>query len=371
MRCGYFDTHQCRSCTLMGVPYAVQLADKVAAARAELDDVAPAARWLPAVASRAAGFRNKAKLAVGGVAGEVTLGILDAAGSGVDLQGCGLYEPALAAALPRLAEFVNNAALQPYSVPQRRGELKFLLVTVSPDGQLMIRFVLRSTHHLAALRSRLSQVQELVPEALVVSVNVHPEHKATLEGEREIVLTADRALPLRLGDVTLSLPTRAFFQTNTEVAAELYHQAAAWTDAAAPRTLWDLYCGVGGFAAHLAAPGRSVLGVEMSDEAVDAARQATPEATFVAGDATAYALGANESPHLVVVNPPRRGLGPRLSGWLEGSAVHTMVYSSCNPASLAADLRRMPSWRVEEARVFDMFPQTRHAEVMVVAHRSG
>jgi 23S rRNA (uracil747-C5)-methyltransferase len=72
----------------------------------------------------------------------------------------------------------------------------------------------------------------------------------------------------------------------------------------------------------------------------------------------------------VVVNPPRRGIGP-LAERLEASRVREVVYSSCNVVSLAADLRRMPSLRVRSARLFDMFPQTGHHEVMVHLSRSA
>ena len=89
-------------------------------------------------------------------------------------------------------------------------------------------------------------------------------------------------------------------------------------------------------------------------------------AEFVAADATAYALGSDAVPDLVVVNPPRRGIGPDLAGWLEASGVRHVVYSSCNAESLARDLALMPSLRPVEARVLDMFPHTTHYEVMVL-----
>ena len=76
MQCDYFDAHRCRSCALMGVPYAVQLADKQQHCAAVLSEVARGVTWLPALESPESGFRNKAKLVVGGDVGAVTLGIL-------------------------------------------------------------------------------------------------------------------------------------------------------------------------------------------------------------------------------------------------------------------------------------------------------
>ena len=75
------------------------------------------------------------------------------------------------------------------------------------------------------------------------------------------------------------------------------------------------------------------------------------------------------APDLVVVNPPRRGIGAGLAGWLEASPASTVVYSSCNVDSLARDLAAMPSLHPVAGRVFDMFPQTPHTEVMVRLER--
>jgi len=75
--------------------------------------------------------------------------------------------------------------------------------------------------------------------------------------------------------------------------------------------------------------------------------------------------GAGTVPDLLVVNPPRRGIGAELAGRIDNSGVGRMLYSSCNPVSLAADLEAMPSLRVRRAQLFDMFPHTDHAEVLV------
>ena len=95
------------------------------------------------------------------------------------------------------------------------------------------------------------------------------------------------------------------------------------------------------------------------------------EARFEAGDATQFALAARSWPDVVVVNPPRRGIGPELAGWLEGSRVPHVLYSSCDAGSLARDLAAMPALRPVRARVFDMFPQTGHYEVLVQLARTG
>lgn len=391
LHCRYFEAGKCRSCALIEVPYPQQLADKEARCRSLLPGV-PEAAWLPAFSGGIRGFRNRAKLVVGGRPGRVTLGILGPDGRGVDLRECAIQSPGIAAVIPALASLLERTGLPPYDVPARRGELKFVHVTEAPGGELMLRFVVRSERALDAVRARLAELRRAVPRAAVVSVNLLPEHRAVLEGEREEMLLGS-SLAMRLAGpggerpITLHLRPQSFFQTNTAVARELYAQVASWADAVAPASIWDLYCGVGGFALHCAAgavgdpgadlgeAGREVLGVELSEAAVDSARRSAREAglaaRFIAADATEFALASEpaESPDLLIVNPPRRGIGETLARWIQGSGVPHLVYSSCNPESLARDLEAMPAYAVTAARVFDMFPHTAHLEVAALLER--
>ena len=376
MHCSYFAAGRCRSCTLIEQPYDQQLAAKQRRVEVALGgtDHAGAPEWWPPVASREAGFRNKAKMVAGGSVDAPTLGILDTAGRGVDLRDCGLYPPPIHRSLPVLAELVGRAGLTPYDVPGRSGELKHVIVTASPDGELMVRLVLRSQESVARIRKHLPVLLEALPELAVVSVNLLPEHAALVEGPVEIPLTARETLRMRVNHLDLYLRPQSFFQTNTEVAAALYRRAQGWVDELAPATVWDLYCGVGGFALHCAAPGRAVTGVETSREAVASAVLSADQAElagvrFLAGDATAFAVGSERAPDVVIVNPPRRGLGAELCGWLEASAVPAVLYSSCDPGSLARDLAAMPSLRPRRAQLFDMFPHTTHAEVLTLLER--
>lgn len=377
MQCGYYDSGRCRSCTLIETPYATQLAGKDARARAAVDPAGHSAvDWLDPVASAESGFRNKAKMVVGGSVAAPTLGILGPDGTGVDLRWCGLHEGPIVAALGPLAQFITTAGLTPYQVPSRRGELKYVLVTAAPTGELMVRFVLRSTEALPRVRKHLAALQAELPHLVVASVNLQPAHAAVIEGEQEIVLTEAETLPIDLGGVVLHLRPQSFFQTNTAVAAALYQQAVDWTRDLPVRTVWDLYCGVGGFALHLAERGRMVTGIEIGDQAIASAQRSATEAgvadrvSFAVGDSMSFATRAGETPDLVVVNPPRRGIGTELAGWLESSGVRHVLYSSCNVDSLAADLAAMGSLQPVRAQVLDMFPQSGHFETLVLLRRT-
>ena len=377
LHCGYFERGECRSCALIETPYGQQITDKESWCRETLAEAAPRI-WLPTFAGGARDFRNRAKLAVGGSACHVTLGILDQEFHGVDLRDCGIQAPAIRAVIPVLADFLDGTGLEPYDVSARRGELKFVHVTAAPSGDLMIRFVVRTQHGLDVLRSRKGPLFELIPAASVVSVNLLPEHKAVLEGSREEMLRGE-SLRMNLDRVDLHLRPQSFFQTNTAVAVGLYNQVSEWVDAVEASNLWDLYCGVGGFALYCAGPSRRGTGVEVSEQAIESAKVSAAElgvdARFLAVDATEFAeenLAAStgvERPDCVIVNPPRRGIGARLSAALENSGVEHIVYSSCNPVSLAKDLARMPAYEVAQARIFDMFPHTKHLEVAVLLQK--
>lgn len=374
LACHHFDAGRCRSCSWLDRSYDDQLAAKVDRCRAVFAPW-PEVRWDPPVRSAREGFRNKAKMVVGGTSAAPTLGILDEHGAGVDLRDCPLHEPALVEALPALSDLVGRAAIAPYDVRSRRGELKHLLVTASPDGALLVRFVLRSQEAVSRLRKHVGGLLAALPQVAVLSVNVQPAPSAVLEGDLEIVLHGE-TLPMRVNGHVLHLRPASFFQTNTAVAAELYRTAVEWTGGgpadAAVRTVLDLYCGVGGFALHLSGPGRDVLGVEISAEAVESARRSAAEAgggaRFLASDAT-RALESEVAADLVVVNPPRRGIGADLAQRLERSATGTVLYSSCNPATLGQDLALMPSLVPVRARVLDMFPHTGHLEVLTLLRR--
>ena len=375
MHCDAYEQGRCRSCSLIRQPYNQQWAEKLTQARALLDPLG-SIEWLESVTSRESGFRNKAKMVVTGSAERPTLGILDASGHGVDLSDCPLYPAPITTSFPALAAFITHARITPYDVPNRSGELKYLLVTVAEhSGELMLRFVLRSTDTLGRIRKHLPELFTALPGLRVVSANIQSEHKAVLEGDQEILLSEQESLPMQLNHLRLHLRPRSFFQTNTDVAAALYRQAQEWVKAINPPALWDLYCGVGGFALHCADGQREVTGIELSPEAIASACRSRDElglenVHFQTGDASAFAHSAHELPPLVIVNPPRRGIGPDLCRTLSESKAQHIIYSSCNPASLARDINELVGFQPQHARLFDMFPHTHHYELCCVLQRT-
>lgn len=371
LHCPHFAAARCRSCGWIERAYAEQLAAKQA--RAEACVAGPGLRWLPPLASEASGFRNKAKMAVGGTTDAPVLGLVDLKDHAVDLADCLLYPPALQSAFDPLRDFIRAARIAPYSLAERRGELKYLLLTIAPSGELGLRFVLRSRESLSRIEKHLPGLRAALPALGPVSVNLQPEHKAVLEGETEILLPGPDCLRMVLNGIPLHLRPRSFFQTHTGLAAALYAQAARWIAETRPRRLLDLYCGVGGFALHCAPHADEVIGREISPEAIASAQRSAAElglsnARFEVADASAAVATAGDA-DAIVVNPPRRGIGAELCAAIDASPARTLVYSSCNVDSLASDLARLPGFEAVEAQVLDLFPHTAHFETLVLLRR--
>ncbi len=238
----------------------------------------------------------------------------------------------------------------------------------------MLRFVLRSETKLSQLRAALPWLQQQLPQLAVISANIQPVHQAILEGEQEIPLTQTQALEERFNQVPLYIRPQSFFQTNPQVAAALYDTARQWVSALSVRSVWDLFCGVGGFGLHCTGPDMPLTGIEISPEAIACAQRSAEQmgmkhVNFAALDSTHFAVGEAQTPDLVIVNPPRRGIGAELCDYLSRMAPPYLLYSSCNAESMARDITRLSAYQIQQVQLFDMFPHTAHYEVLTLLQR--
>ncbi|WP_430664827.1 23S rRNA (uracil(747)-C(5))-methyltransferase RlmC [Klebsiella michiganensis] len=374
MHCALYDAGRCRSCQWLELPVSQQLADKMADLRALLAD-APVAEWCAPVCGPESGFRNKAKMVVSGSVERPLLGMLHRDGAPEDLTDCPLYPQSFAPVFATLKPFIARAGLTPYNVARRRGELKYILLTESRlEGGMMLRFVLRSETKLAQLRAALPELQALLPQLQVITANIQPVHMAIMEGEREIFLTDQQALAENFNGVPLWIRPQSFFQTNPVVASRLYATARDWVRQLPVNHMWDLFCGVGGFGLHCATPDMRLTGIEIAPEAIACAKQSAAQLGlhnlhFQALDSTQFATGEGDIPDLVLVNPPRRGIGDELCAYLSRMAPEFIIYSSCNARTMAKDIARLAGYRIERVQLFDMFPHTAHYEVLTLLVR--
>ena len=374
MQCALYDADRCRSCQWIERPITEQLAAKMADLQTLLADFA-VGDWCATVCGPEQGFRNKAKMVVSGSVEKPLLGMLHRDGTPEDLTDCPLYPASFAPVFAVLKPFIARAGLTPYNVARKRGELKYLLLTESQqDGGMMLRFVLRSQDKLGQLRAALPWLQAQLPQLKVITANIQPVHMAIMEGEQEIFFTEQQALAETFNGVPLWIRPQSFFQTNPTVASELYATARDWVRALPVNHMWDLFCGVGGFGLHCATPEMTLTGIEIAPEAIACAKQSAAQLGldklhFQALDSTQFATAQGEVPQLVLVNPPRRGIGKALCDYLSEMAPEYIVYSSCNAQTMAKDFAHLAGYRVERVQLFDMFPHTAHYEVLTLLVR--
>jgi len=374
MQCALYDAGRCRSCQWIEQPVAEQLSAKMSDLRSLLDGLA-VGEWCAPVSGPEQGFRNKAKMVVSGSVEKPLLGMLHRDGTPEDLTDCPLYPDSFAPVFAALKPFIARAGLTPYNVARKRGELKYLLLTESQrDGGMMLRFVLRSESKLAQLRAALPWLQAQLPQLKVITANIQPVHMAIMEGEQEIFFTEQQALAENFNDVPLWIRPQSFFQTNPTVASSLYATARDWVRALPVSHMWDLFCGVGGFGLHCATPEMTLTGIEIAPEAIACAKQSAAELgltrlQFQALDSTQFATAQGDVPQLVLVNPPRRGIGKPLCDYLSQMAPQFIIYSSCNAQTMAKDFTHLSGYRVERVQLFDMFPHTAHYEVLTLLVR--
>ncbi|HGN9437526.1 23S rRNA (uracil(747)-C(5))-methyltransferase RlmC [Proteus mirabilis] len=371
MQCARSSAGDCHSCGWLSLAYSEQINQK----QHNLLDLLPknyAFTQLAPVESQQVKFRNKAKMVVSGSVEKPILGLRKPEGEGVDLCQCPLYPASFEPVFPILKTFIAKAGLVPYNVERRRGELKFILLTESRHNHsMMLRFVLRSEKKLAQLRQALPWLQAQLPQLAVISVNIQPVHMAILEGEQEIVLTEKTFLDEYFNEIPLHIRPKGFFQTNPDVAESLYATAGHWVKELQINRLWDLFCGSGGFGLHCAQKNTELTGIEISPEAIECARLSANElglehVEFQALDSTGFALAKESVPELVLVNPPRRGIGETLCDYLNSMKPRFILYSSCNAQTMAKDIQQLSHYRIDRVQLFDMFPHTAHYEVLTL-----
>jgi 23S rRNA (uracil1939-C5)-methyltransferase len=166
-------------------------------------------------------------------------------------------------------------------------------------------------------------------------------------------------------DEELSLSGGVFLQVNRGAAALLEDHVLGLAGHVAGRTVVDAYCGVGLHARRLARLGAAVTGIELDAHAIAEARRAAPAASFIAGRVEDV-LPARLPADLVILNPPRAGVARAALEALAVTPPDRLIYISCDPATLARDLKSLASrYRVGSIRCFDLFPQTAHVETVV------
>ncbi len=210
------------------------------------------------------------------------------------------------------------------------------------------------------------------PEVSTFVNTINSSLAQTAFGEETRVVFGPGVIHDRIGRFTFEIAPSAFFQTNTRQAERLYDAVLAYADLRPTDRVYDLYCGAGTISLYMAPYAREVLGVELVEAAVENARanaaaNGIGNCTFVAGDLmrlfTPEFVARHGAPDVLVVDPPRAGMHPRVAEQIARLRPRRLVYVSCNPQTQARDLALLgEGYRLEAVQPVDLFPHTFHIE---------
>jgi 23S rRNA (uracil1939-C5)-methyltransferase len=335
----------------------------------ELEPIVPAVeRWR---------YRNKLEFSFGtGEDGELVCGF-HAPGRWdriVPMDDCLLASERVNAVRDQVLAWCRAAGLPAWDRREQRGFLRNLVVREGRrTGELQVRLVTSA----GALDTD-SLVDGVTCDGLFWTQQEQLGETAT--GGETVLLSGTPQLREQLGGLDFLISPEAFFQTNTEMAEQLYAVAAEFAQLRGHERVFDLYCGIGTIGLTLAARAREVVGVEIVEPAVaDAIENARVNelvnARFFAGDirlAMRDLVEQEGRPDVAVVDPPRAGLSQKVVRRIVEAQPSRIVYVSCNPTTLAPNAAQMveAGYRLVKVRPVDMFPQTPHIESVALLERT-
>ncbi|MFL5904232.1 MAG: 23S rRNA (uracil(1939)-C(5))-methyltransferase RlmD [Solirubrobacteraceae bacterium] len=321
-------------------------------------------------------YRNKLEYSFGnGPGGELVCGF-HAPGRWdriVPLEDCLLASEHGNAVREQVVGWARAHGLRAHERRSHEGELRNLVVREGRrTGEVQVRLVA------APADLPLDALAEAVQADSLLVTTTDAAGETTAEGETELVAGTE-FIDEELGDLRFRISPLAFFQTNTEMAEQLYGAAAELAELRGTERLYDLYCGSGTIALVLSARAAQVFGIELAPDAVadaitNARRNGIDNTQFFAGDvrlALPELVERAGRPDVVVVDPPRAGLSKKAVRRLIEAAPKKVVYVSCNPTTLAPNAAQLAEagYALRRVRPVDLFPQTPHIECVAVLER--
>ena len=296
----------------------------------------------------------------------------------LDIQRCWLTTELGNGLRDAVRDWAREERLEAYSQADGSGYLRHLVVREGRNtGQALVQLVTApgekfETGYFVDVVRRFPQVR-----SVHWSVNESPAEVTNLPSD---LLWGDGWIEEQLCGLRFRVRPNAFLQTNTAMAEKLYELAREAAQLGGSETVWDLYCGIGTIGLSLATAALTVWGIEVSEESVACALENAElngivNSAFFAGnvgEVVEELLERSGPPDVVVVDPPRAGLAGKALRRLGRIGAPRLVYVSCNPTTLAGDVKTLQSeWGYEllRARPVDMFPHTPHVETVALLER--
>lgn len=327
-------------------------------------------------------YRNKMEFSFGDVekGGELALG-LHKKGSFyevVTVHGCQIVDEDFKRVLTLIHEYFREKNISFYKKGNHEGYLRHLVVRkAEKTGEMLINLVTSSQMEMDMTPLAL-KVRELKLDGELVGF-IHTINDALSDivrpDEVRLLFGRDYIMEEILG-LKFKISAFSFFQTNSSGAEKLYSITREYAGESKDKIIFDLYSGTGTIAQIMAPVAKKVIGIEIIEEAVEAAREnadlnGLSNCEFIAGDVLKRVGELKDKPDLIILDPPRDGIHPKAIGKIIDFKAPRLVYVSCKPTSLARDLQvfQERGYKVKKVKCMDMFPHTPHVETVVLIER--
>lgn len=322
-------------------------------------------------------YRNKAQVPVGEREGGLVAGFYQQRSHDIiDMSACLIQQSKNDEAVKAVKDICAKYGVKAYNEERHKGWLRHIMVRYGVvTGEMMIVFITRTNDfpHKAKI---IEDITAQFPHVKSIVQNINPNKTNVIFGNETNVIWGEEYIYDLIGDVKFAISARSFYQVNPEQTKVLYDKALEYAELQGEETVIDAYCGIGTISLFLAKQAKKVYGVEIVPEAIeDAKRNAElngiTNAEFAVGEAETvipkwYEEGITAD--TLVVDPPRKGCDEALLRTIVEMKPKRVVYVSCNPGTLARDLRVLEDggYATREVQPVDMFPHTNHVECVAV-----
>ena len=379
--CPHF--RDCGGCTYRNLPYEEQLKMKETQVKKLLDGVCSGYEFEGIKASPVQnGYRNKMEFSFGDEEkdGPLALG-MHKRGSFYDIvtvQECRIVDEDFRKILVCVLEFAKSTGLTFYHKLSHQGYFRHLLVRRAAKTEEILIDLITSTQAEPDLSPMVDALRQLPLKGKIAGIlhTCNDSLADVVQNDHTDILYGQDYFYEELLGLKFKISPFSFFQTNSLGAEVLYETARSYIGDTKDKVIFDLYSGTGTIAQVLAPVASHVTGVEIVEEAVEAARvnvklNGLENCSFLAGDVLKVIDELTDKPDLIVLDPPRDGIHPKALDKIIRFGVDRMVYISCKPTSLVRDLEVLQArgYRVEKACAVDLFPGTVHVETVVGLQR--
>lgn len=292
----------------------------------------------------------------------------------VDMERCLIQTGEADVVMADLKRELEILGVRPYDEKSHQGMLRHVVVRKGrATGEVMVVLVTKSKKFLQA-SAAIEKIRALIPNVTSIVQNVNGEKTNVIFGNDTFTLWGKDTIEDTIGNVRFEISARSFYQVNPVQTEVLYKQALDYAQLTGNERVIDAYCGIGSISLFLAQKAGHVMGVEIVEQAIEDAKRNAALNGFIntyfeAGPAEEviprwYKEGKEAD--VLVVDPPRKGCDEALLNTIIEQKPKRVVYVSCNPATLARDLRILEDggYKTKEVQPVDMFPHTTHCEAV-------